>query len=145
MKGRSFTLVEMLMVISIMAILGTLSFFGVRAILPEYRLNASTRMVRGDLYNAKMLAVKKNTPYRVLFSAPNYIVQEYNPTTTDWDEVLDRDFSAYEGCSVQSVTPGNPTFSPRGLTNATTTITLQNAEGDQNQISISISGRIRCL
>jgi prepilin-type N-terminal cleavage/methylation domain-containing protein len=141
---RGFTLVEMLMVVSIMAILGTLSFFGVRAILPGYRLNASIRMVRGDLYNAKMLAVKKNLQYRLVFNAPNYLIQEGNKSSASdaWTTKFDRDFSTYEGVSVKTADTNDPTFSPRGTANAAT-IVLQNAEGDEKQITIAITGRIK--
>ena len=142
---RGFTLVEMLMVVSIMAILGTLSFFGVRAILPGYRLNAGIRMVRGDLYNAKMLAVKRNLQYRVVFNAPNYLLQEGNKSSGSdvWTTKLDRDFSAYQGVSVKMAdTTGNPTFSPRGTANGVT-IVLQNDKGDEKEIRVNITGRIK--
>jgi prepilin-type N-terminal cleavage/methylation domain-containing protein len=72
---RAFTVVEMMITIAIIGVLASLSFFAVQAIMPGYRLNGAIRMVRGDLYNAKMLAAKKNRQYKVAFSANGYQLQ----------------------------------------------------------------------
>jgi len=141
-----FTLIEMMIVIAIFGVLAVMSYFGANALLPGYRLNGAIRMVRGDLYNAKMLAAKRNQQYRVVFNATDYELQRNDPIS-GWIKELDRDFSDYTGVTVNTGAGAtiNPVFSPRGTASnvADPTVTLQYAGGDQKTITITISGRIR--
>ena len=101
-------------------------------------------MVRGDLYNAKMLAAKRNRQYRVVFTANDYELQEGDKSSGsgNWTTQLQRDFSDYTDVTVKTSATSNPTLSPRG-TASNVTITLQHADGDEKEITISITGRIK--
>jgi prepilin-type N-terminal cleavage/methylation domain-containing protein len=142
---RAFTVVEMMISMALIAILAALSFFAVQAIMPGYRLNGAIRMVRGDLYNAKMLAAKKNRQYKVVFSANGYQLQKgtSNVGAFSLDQVeLSRTFSDYPRVTVKTSATADPVFSPRG-TASNGTITLQNSGGDEKTITTSIAGRIK--
>ena len=147
---KGFTLIEMMIVITIIGVLAVLSYFGVQSILPGYRLNGAIRMVRGDLYNAKMLAAKRNRQYRVVFSANGYQVQRGTASSGVFslDQVeLSRTFADYVGVTVNTGagTTTSPVFSPRGTAAnvGDPTVTLQNAAGSQKTITVSIAGRIK--
>lgn len=142
---RAFTVVEMMISMALIAILASLSFYTVQAILPGYRLNGAIRMVRGDLYNAKMLAAKTNRQYKVVFSANGYQVQRgtSNVGAFSLDQVeLSRTFSDYPRVTVKTSATADPIFSPRG-TASNGTITLKNNGGDEKTITTSIAGRIQ--
>jgi prepilin-type N-terminal cleavage/methylation domain-containing protein len=142
---RAFTVVEMMISLAIIGVLASLSFFAVQAIMPGYRLNGAIRMVRGDLYNAKMLAAKKNRQYKVVFSANGYELQKgtSNVGAFSLDQVeLSRTFSDYPRVTVKTSATADPVFSPRG-TSSNGTITLQNSGGDEKTITTSIAGRIK--
>ena len=142
---RGFTIVEMMITIAIIGVLASLSFFTVQAIMPGYRLNGAIRMVRGDLYNAKMLAAKRNRQYKIVFSANGYQVQRgtSNAGAFSLDQVeFSRTFSDYPRVTVKTSATADPVFSPRG-TAFSVTITLQNSGGDEKTVTTSIAGRIR--
>ena len=141
---RAFTVVELMISMALIAILASLSFFAVQAIMPGYRLNGAIRMVRGDLYNAKMLAAKKNLQYKVVFSANGYDLQEgdKNSGSTVWTPQVSRTFSDYPRVTVKTSATADPIFSPRG-TASNGTITLQNSGGDEKTIITSFAGRIQ--
>lgn len=141
---QGFTILELMVVIAVMGTLAVMSYFGAKALLPRYRLNGATRMVRGDLYNAKMLAAKRNRQYRVVFTATNYQVQRGNANfgSGAWTTENQRDFSDYTGVTVKTSATSDPTFSPRGMS-SNVTITLQHANGNEKEILISITGRIK--
>lgn len=140
---RGFTLLELMIVISIFVVLAAMSYFAVQSILPGYRLNGAINAVRGDLNNAKMLAAKRNRQYRVVFSTNGYELQRGNASSgsTVWTTEIQRDFSDYSGVTVDTGATRDPVFSPRG-TASNVTITLQNAD-DTKTITISVAGRIK--
>jgi len=141
---RGFTLIELIIVIAIFGVLAVMSYFGANALLPGYRLNGAIRMVRGDLYNAKMLAAKRNRQYRVVFSADGYELREGDKSSgsTVWTTEIQRGFSDYAEVTVKTSATNDPTFSPRGTASGVT-ITLQNPGGAEKEITISITGRIK--
>jgi prepilin-type N-terminal cleavage/methylation domain-containing protein len=142
---RGFTIVEMMITIAVIGVLASLSFFTVQAIMPGYRLNGAIRMVRGDLYNAKMLAAKKNRQYKVVFTANGYKLQRgtSNVGAFSLDQVeLSKTFSDYPHVTVKASATADPVFSPRGTASGVT-ITLQSSDGDEKTITISIAGRIK--
>jgi Tfp pilus assembly protein FimT len=138
-----------MIVIAVMATLAVMSYFGGKALLPGYRLNGAIRMVRGDLYNAKMLAAKKNRQYRVVFASTNYQLQIGNASSGSaaWTTEVQRDFSDYTDVTVNAASIGTanaPIFSPRGTaSNVANPVTLQYSGGSQKTITVTISGRIK--
>jgi prepilin-type N-terminal cleavage/methylation domain-containing protein len=145
---RGFTLIELLIVIIVFAILTAIGALAASSAAPAYRLNGAFSLLRGDLYTAKVRAVKNNRLYKVAFTAGGYQIQR--GTTGSGAFVLasteiTRTFADYPGVSVKTAVTTDPIFSPRGiLTNGgSVTVTLQNTEGSEKSMSVSIAGRIR--
>jgi hypothetical protein len=122
-----------------------MGYFGVQSLLPSYRLKGAASMVRGDLQHARALAARRQRQYRAVFSPGNnhYELQEGDQRagSNEWTLALARSFSDYPGVSVKSVT-GDPVFNPRG-TGSLETITLQNNRGEEKEIQVFLSGKIR--
>ena len=144
-RQKGFTLIELMIVISISAILLAMAVLGYLAVVPTYRLKAAVSLVRGDLYAAKIRAVKNNRQYKVVFGTNTYQIQR--GTSGSGTFTLDaietsRTFSEYPGVTVKTAATVDPVFSPRG-TATVCAITLQNAKGDEKALSISVAGRIK--
>lgn len=68
MENKSFTLIELLIVIGIFTILASISFLGLRSIRPILQLSGMTRELVTDLRYAQQLAVTEQTDHGVRFS-----------------------------------------------------------------------------
>ncbi len=108
MKNNSgFTLAELMVAISIMAILSAIALPAYTTWLPGYKMNSAARELYSSLQQAKMAAIKSNTQYSVVFDQTvggidfAYIVfRDLDPGTNQ------PDFS-YDGDEVDT-TPGFP-------------------------------------
>ena len=144
-KDSGFTIVELLVVIAVMGIITAIALPNFMVWLPNYRLKGAIGTLRGDLYNAKILATKRGVQYKVVFSANGYQIQRGTSSsgtfTLDATEIT-RDFSDYPGVTVDTTATSDPVFSPRGTSSAVT-ITLKNSQNKTQSISVTISGRIK--
>jgi len=66
-RGRGFTLTELLVVIGIIAILGSLTVFSVGSIFKDAKMSSGVNMVMAALDNARALAMKNNKITLVAF------------------------------------------------------------------------------
>ena len=72
---RGFTLLEVLIVIAVLGILTGIGALAASSATPVHRLNGAMSLLRGDLYTAKVRAVKNNRQYKVAFTAGGYQIQ----------------------------------------------------------------------
>ena len=70
-KESGFTLVEMIVVITVFFIVAAIAIPNFMSLLPGMRLNGAARQVMGDLMAARMNAVKENNEFKVFFSSPS--------------------------------------------------------------------------
>ena len=68
---RGVTLIELMIVISITAILAMIGIPAFQGVIDRNRLKAATDTLQGDLQFAKSEAIKRNTPVRVNFTFSN--------------------------------------------------------------------------
>lgn len=131
-----FTLVELLIVIAIAAIVGTVATLAMRPLLSKYYLTAAVKQLSMDLLMYRARAISEGTNFRVTFDVANnrYLVDRETATGsgvwTNPDNLADANPLAVsaapvegEGYGIQfgaSVVDGSSlTFSPRGLVTST--------------------------
>jgi Tfp pilus assembly protein FimT len=150
----AFTIVELLVAISIVSTISAISLMGFKHYLPGYRLKAAAMQIKSDLQRASSFASKTNCQYRVTFDSNkmfvktgDYEIQKGNASIhADYlPEVQNDSFYVghiqQRGISIVSWT-NNPVFHPNGTIASLATITLQNLKGQTLKISTSIAGRI---
>ncbi|MBI5845216.1 MAG: GspH/FimT family pseudopilin [Deltaproteobacteria bacterium] len=157
-RDGGFTIIELIMVMAMMIILATISFAGIRQVIPRWRLNNAARTVRADLLDAKSRAARDMREVRVRFAtADNYLIERGNAraASTAWvpavtrGEIASRNFSVdYAGVSTVMASTESPViFRPNGTidpANGNISITITNGE-QQRALEVSMSGRIRIL
>jgi prepilin-type N-terminal cleavage/methylation domain-containing protein len=64
---QGFTLVELIVAISIFAILCSIAIPAYSSWLPDYKLKNAVRDLYSNMHHAKMLAIKQNATYKIVF------------------------------------------------------------------------------
>jgi len=141
-KDAGFTLMELMIVIAIAGILLGIGVPNFLTYVSSYRLKGALSTLQGDLYRAKMLAIKRGVNCQVVINSGGYDIERWDSVSSQYVNELTRDFAdEYEG--VTASTDATPVFSPRGTVTPTlTTITLTNGPRS-NTISIFVAGKIR--
>lgn len=163
-KNAGFTLIEMMVALTIGGIMTAVAVPNFASMREGYRLRAATYEVFAALQRARSEAVKKNNNYEFLVtSGTTYRVHDDldsdgaidggEPTTTT-DIAADSpgvtmasNVQRWNGAAWES--GQSITFAPDGTTGGAAdvarqgTITLTNVNGQQRQIVVSASGRIR--
>ncbi|MBF0450413.1 MAG: prepilin-type N-terminal cleavage/methylation domain-containing protein [Candidatus Magnetomorum sp.] len=150
----AFTLVELLVAMTIISTISAISLIGFRHYLPGYRLKAAAFQIKTDMQRALSYAAKTNCQYRMVFDTDkmfvktgSYEIQKGTAArlSTYLPEQQDQSFHIGHidqiGIFMVSRT-NNPVFQPDGSIASLATITLENRQGDQLKISTSMAGRI---
>ncbi len=152
---RAFTLLELLITLTIIGILGAAAAPGVSRWIEEYRMKAASRQLMSDLQFARMKAVADNVQYQVYFNPANnqYWVQGWNPATALWNQVgatrqlANAASMAYEA-GVVLVFANNAdqsvTFTPMGLATAAIAASLSSTNY-QNNVVVTTTGRVQIV
>lgn len=145
-----FSVLELLIVISILTVFSVMAYSRLNALIPSYRINAAARAVRAHLVEARSRAAKDMRQYRIAFVAGGgYQLQLGNARTgsTTWDgdipHPINEDFSRYQGVSLNVGASIEPIFNPNGTVQQTITITIDHDKGKTRTIGVSLPGRIR--
>ncbi|MEW5735475.1 MAG: GspH/FimT family pseudopilin [Thermodesulfobacteriota bacterium] len=155
-SGRGFSFIELVVVMAMMATLASISFAGIRGALPLWRLNAATRMIRGDLVDARTRAEKDMREIRFTFTANGYTIEKGNARAASnaWapsnerGQVSSRDIAGeFPGINFIMAETSTPvTFQPTGTidpSGGNLRLTVRNDLGKERIIVISMAGRIR--
>jgi len=148
-QAKGFTVTELVIVLAIIAILAVMAYPQLR----PNRLVGATRMIFADLQHARMEAITRKHPVRVLFDTDlgchtydghtytiHYDEIDENGDCDDGEDLMTKDIHRdYSGVTFSA--NENPTFNPVGTSNSgTVTIT----EGSDTKLVIfSWTGRIR--
>ena len=158
-KQNGFTIYELLTVIGIIAILGTIAIPNMISWRSEAKLRGASNNLRADLQMAKLRALREKAIVAVIFTASGYrIFLDNGASAGDWnldaDESLLRNKQLPAGITIALPTsfdsPNNRTrFNGRGFPDPATltggltgTVTLENLRGSQMQITLNRLGRI---
>jgi prepilin-type N-terminal cleavage/methylation domain-containing protein len=132
-RVAGFTLIEMLVAITVAGILMAIAMPRFYAFLPGIRLASAARQVATDLQLARMKAISTRAAQTVAFVPPSG-VYTFGANNRDLNQL-------YPGTTILSVTGGNPTFNTVGAANAATTITLRN-NGIDRTVLVNVAGRV---
>jgi prepilin-type N-terminal cleavage/methylation domain-containing protein len=135
MKG--FTLLEVLVFLSILAVLIGLASMSFVNSSDKYRLQKGVWEIHAKLNYARFKAIFNGTKYRVLFKPTGYAIEEFVQEAGDWR--FDSG-NVVEGVLIHA--NNSPQFHPQGTVSNLVTITLSNSWGTY-KITLAISGRVK--
>ena len=105
-KSKGFTLIELMIVVCIMGILGLMGGITIVKVLPGYQLQKAAREMDDNFRKARSLAIKFNSPVRVVFTVSS------NKYTVDNKMTIAPNLPAYYGGGVKFGTPAPPPALP---------------------------------
>ncbi len=151
-----FTLIELVVVFTLMAILAVFLFLNTPNFLNPLRLNNGVRQIATDLQLVRTKAISQNRKFRALFTVggTTYTVERRNDADNGWDPhalyghgtiaSAAQPIPLPSGVQIQSANSGGDViFQPRG-TAENATIVIQHSEiSATKSIVVSLAGRIR--
>ena len=150
-RARGFSMVEMLIVLAIMGIMGTMSVSYMLAAKPHAELERAQLELIGRLNGARQLAVSEEVQTRLRFDTTvtpqEYWIQRYNVATSTWSN--DSHYPLYElptGVTVSANTFSSAMvrFNTRGALQSSGTITLRSSTGETSPLTGNLaSGRFQ--
>jgi prepilin peptidase dependent protein A len=145
MTQRGFTLLELLIVLSLGALLAGAALLNGPRLLAGWRLGAAARQIVMDLKLARARAILSSATHRVHFAVPGatYCHERQSPSGT-YDPIAPAT-GLPSDVSIAACTAAGAgiSFRPRGNAGAFGTVTLRNAYGDQRTVVVDIVGRVR--
>jgi len=144
---KGFSLIELIVVITIIAIAVGIIIPVYSSMKPKLRLNGAARQIQGDLMRAKMQAISQNNKFRIIYVDDHqYKILDDDDDSGDVngnESIVTKDIQTnYYDVTYSSSNSNNLIFSPRGTAANLTTITLTNPSGTST-VSVSITGRVK--
>ncbi|HTN42569.1 MAG TPA: GspH/FimT family pseudopilin [Nitrospiria bacterium] len=142
------TLTELLIVMAVAGILCGLASVSFISQLPHHRLTSAARDVVSDLRWARQLALAERQPVSVVLDLERerYQIERGSQpgVPIGWVRDLQDGGQGFGGIDLVS-SSGGPilTFYPQGTTNTWTAIVLRNRSGEQRQITVVATGRVK--
>ncbi len=139
MRRRGHTLIETLMVLSLLGLLAYGGGYSLARLVPRVHLRSGIWSVTSGLNQARFRAVYSGTPVRVRFLPPGFVLERQDPVAGTWRTAR---AVALPGVRVQA--NNSPIFHPQGTVSNLATVTVSNAQGTY-RVTVAITGRIRTV
>jgi type IV fimbrial biogenesis protein FimT len=142
-----FTLTELMITVAIMGIVAALAFPMVIGRQADRRLEGATQQLVWDLMAARQEAITQNRRVQVFFEGSDTYKICYDAdndgtvTNCEGNAKITNIQDKYHDVTISST--NNPIFLPRGIATNLPTVTVQNAKGSSNDITINITGRVK--
>lgn len=141
-RQLGFTLVELLIVISITAIVAAISIPFDRSIIQNMNLSAATRDLASDLRYAQQLAVTTQINYNVIIDIASNSYQIKDAATATTIKNVNIKNNIYLK-SVSDFSSNTASFNATGAALSTGSIVLSNLSGRESIIEIKPSGYVK--
>lgn len=139
-----FTLVEILVALTIIGILSAIAIPNWSTLLPTHALNGASRQVQSELHKTKSRAVAENTKFRLVFSTTSYSysIERYSGTSY---QATGENKPLPTGITLASTSDTTLGFTSRGtsIDSADKTVKLCNNKSAGKNVVLSDLGRIR--
>ncbi len=141
-----FTMMELLIVMSCIAILMAIVAPKFYQITGRYRLDEATMMTASDMRQALSLAAREQKPITVaLESSTRYVLKDRATSPADTVRLRrNLQFSRDAGARSLSFSPSSVTVFPNGVLDAALTVTLT-SDGYSRQVTFSAAGQVRVV
>ena len=135
LNSAGFTLIELMVAISLITILAAIGMPAFTRTLPGLRLTDAARQVATELQHVRMKAIAKGFPQRITFSPSSYVLQQLNGAWTDESGAIGLP------TGITATAPTAPRFEPRGTVTTAAAITLSNGTA-QKFVCVKNIGRV---
>lgn len=137
-----FTLMEVIIIMSIIGIIALISLPVYQKIQPNISLDSETREIASNLRYAQQLAVTEQKNYGVVF---NQALNSYAIKNTETEEII-QNFNIQSQITIANIsgfTNDTVIFNVTGAVSENGTITIINSQNEQNTIEIKPSGYVK--
>jgi prepilin-type N-terminal cleavage/methylation domain-containing protein len=138
-RKRGFTLYEVVISLSIFAIICSIALTSFLNLVPKYKLKKAVWEINSRMNYARYKAVFEGEKVRVRFSVQSCSVEKYDGNLKKWKR---EETHFLDGVTLKAT--NNPIFHPTGTVSNLASITVSNSWG-KYKISLAISGRIKTV
>ena len=142
--NKGFTILEIVIVVTIFGIVAAIAIPNMIGQMPRYRLKGAARQIMGDLMWARMQAVSQKNEFKIFFvNDHEYKILDDDDNdgkadSGEWTEIKEIR-NRYHDVSISMT--ANPIFFPRGSASIGT-ITVINPGGSK-KVKIHLTGRVK--
>jgi prepilin-type N-terminal cleavage/methylation domain-containing protein len=143
-SGSGFSLLELIIVLSLISILAGIGVLEHQALRPRLNLALAARQVVMDLRMARMHAVTDHVNHRIVFPSDSRTYQAQRKSGHGYSDEGMPVFLP-EGIVIADCTARDHSISfvPRGNAGSFGTIKIRNTKGEERQVSVDIAGQVR--